>query len=332
MRRFFDFPFELGTFFQEVDQHFSDSTSFEPDAAKIPTRLTSIKDIKDIQVILWDIYGTLCGAKIGDLQDSLAQRNAHLVPAQAVIEEFALSESLKKIVADSSDQSPQQVLIDLYHDQIALSHRQSQDQGIEYPEVEINKIWLQILEHCREAGYQPQNQPPLEQLAYKIAYYYDCAFQNMTLYPMIANCLETLNRSGLIQGIISNAQFYTPLRLRRLLRMALNKDKLELEDFFTEELVLFSYELGCSKPNPLAFYRVIDALQPRNIAPRQVLFIGNDMLNDIAAARKKGFKTMLFAADANQTKLREDLDHCRQIQPDAVVTHANQIAKLIIDD
>jgi putative hydrolase of the HAD superfamily len=317
MSRFLNFSPTFFEFFLEIDSFFCDLTLFEPKPAKISSRL---EPIADIRVILWDIYGTLCGAKVGDLQDSLAQRNAHLAPAQGVIEKFSLGDSLK-ILGGSCDQSSQEILVDLFHDQIAQSHRRSEGLGIEYPEVEINKIWEQILERCRDAGYQPS----LDSLAYKIAYYYDCAFQNMRLYPKIGDCLETLKERGLIQGIISNAQFYTPLRLQRLLRG-------DLTDFFTEELVFFSYELGCSKPNPLAFRRAIDALKAYNVAPEQVLFIGNDMLNDMAAAQEHGFKTMLFAADETQTKLREDVDRCRHVRPDAIVTHANQIAGLVIDD
>jgi len=298
MNSFFDEPQELTAFFRETEAAFAPKTPLDPKPANIPTRLNPLKNIR---VILWDIYGTLCGAKIGDLQDALAQRDAHVTPALAVINKFSLQISAEN-------------LVDLYHDLIAQSHRKSHDQGVEYPEVHIDKIWQQILKHCHANTSV--------HLAYQVAYYYDCAFQGMQLYPMIADCLSTLRDRGFIQGIISNAQFYTPIRLKRLLGQ-------DLGDIFTESLVYFSYELGYSKPNPLAFQRAIETLQPQNITPDQILFIGNDMLNDVATAQESGFRTMLFAGDESQTKLRADVERCRNVEPDAIVTHANQICGLL---
>lgn len=328
MKRFFVFPAGVHNYFQDIDLQFSSTSPFQPVPAAVTLKLNPLADIR---VVLWDIYGTLCGANIGDLEDSFGRMDAHRPAARAVIEHFSLEPALSGL-AQATGLSSDQFLVDLYHDLIAQSHQHSKSHGIAYPEVHINQIWAEIIGRCCGAGYQLPADQPLEQVAYQMAYLYDCAFQDMSLYPDIAQCLDDLNRAGLIQGIISNAQFYTPLRLRHLLRQDLKRDDLELDSFFTEPLVYFSYELGYSKPNPLAFQKAISYLKTQGITTDKALFIGNDMLNDIAAARENGFQTMLFGADKSQTKLREDEERCRHVQPDAIVTQANQIAQLIIHD
>ena len=47
-----------------------------------------------------------------------------------------------------------------------------------------------------------------------------------------------------------------------------------------------------------------------------ILYVGNDMLNDVWAANRCGFLTALFAGDQRSLRLREDDDQIRGIKPD----------------
>ena len=56
-----------------------------------------------------------------------------------------------------------------------------------------------------------------------------------------------------------------------------------------------------------------------------VLYIGNDIRNDIWPAQKIGFKTALFAGDDRSLRRRKDDPDCSHIAPDLVLTDLSQI-------
>jgi putative hydrolase of the HAD superfamily len=319
MQRFFDYPVSLWSYFRQVDVRLSNQNVPEPVPANVNPQIT---DLSGVRAVFWDVYGTLCGVSVGDLQRTLEYDDRLAQAAGAVIKEFQLIPALTQLYPDRSADI---ALRDRYLELIAESHERSRAVGIECPEVVIEQIWQWILEDCRRVGYESGFNEPLLDTAYRAAYFFDASIQHNYLYPGIADCLSKLSEAHLVQGIISNAQFYTPIQLRRLLREELHRDRVELEDFFDESLVFFSYELGYSKPNQGAFQKAIDILQQQRIKPEEIVYIGNDMLNDVWAAARAGWRTILFAVDATQTTLRSDEPNCTQLQPDAIVTKAESL-------
>jgi putative hydrolase of the HAD superfamily len=63
----------------------------------------------------------------------------------------------------------------------------------------------------------------------------------------------------------------------------------------------------------------------KGVSPASVLYIGNDMLNDIYPARQTGFKTALFAGDERSLRLRSDDPRCRGLRADLVITDLSQL-------
>lgn len=325
-QRYFAYGPDLWEFFRRVDRRFAGPAV----GPVVPADVEPLyADLGSVRAMLWDVYGTLCGIEPSDPAD--ASNADHFEgrrrrAAGLTIEQFDLGPALRALRAD---QPAEDTLCDLYQRRIEESHQRARAAGIEYPEVRIEQIWDSILDTCRSAGARLSPDESPQNRAYQTAYFFDAAFQRNFLYPDIAECLAAIRRSGRFQGIISNAQFYTPLVLRRLLRQHCGNDNLGLEAFFDEPLVCFSYEAGFSKPNPRAFERALAALAQRAIPPEQVLYIGNDMLNDIWAASQSGMRTLLFAADRTQTVLRVEDESCRQLQPDAIATDARQIMEMV---
>ena len=70
-------------------------------------------------------------------------------------------------------------------------------------------------------------------------------------------------------------------------------------------------------------------LKAKGIQPVSVLYLGNDMLNDIYPARTVGFQTALFAGDRRSLRLRKDDPRCAALSPDLVVTDLGQLPQLI---
>jgi len=322
LQRFFDYPVSLWSYFRQVDKRLSKKNAPRPVPADIkPQR----GDLSGVRAVLWDVYGTLSGVSVGDLDRTLEYEDQLAQASGAVIEEFGLAPSLKQLYPDRSANI---ALRDRYLHLIAESHERSRGAGVAYPEVVIEQIWQWILEDCRQVGYMSGYQEPLLDTGYRVAYFFDASIQHNYLYPGIADCLTKLSHAHLVQGIISNAQFYTPIQLRRLLREELQRYTVELEDFFDESLVFFSYELGYSKPNPAAFQKANRILAQQGIKPEEIVYIGNDMLNDVWAAAQAGWQTILFAADETQTTLRKDEPNCTQVQPNAIVTKVESLIKM----
>ena len=126
-------------------------------------------------------------------------------------------------------------------------------------------------------------------------------------------------RPASMGGIISNAQFYTPLLLEKFLNASLKKAG------FADDLLIFSYQTEYAKPSEHLFHLAKRRLEKRGIATGETLYLGNDMLNDILPAQKIGFKTALFAGDKRSLRLRQDDGRCKDTVPDIIITDLLQL-------
>lgn len=98
--------------------------------------------------------------------------------------------------------------------------------------------------------------------------------------------LNTLERRGLMLGIISNTGRTPGVILRRVL------DHYGLLGYF--RVVSYSDEIGYRKPHPRIF---TETLRRAGTEPGQALHIGDDATADVAGARSIGMRAGHFAAD-----------------------------------
>ena len=110
--------------------------------------------------------------------------------------------------------------------------------------------------------------------------------------PGALELLARLRASGLRLGLVSNAQFYTPLLLEAL------SGRSPEELGFEAGLQAYSFEGGIAKPAEEPFLRAAGPLLAGGLSPGEILVVGNSSANDIAPARRLGFMAALFAGDA----------------------------------
>ena len=290
----------------------------------VPARIARrVPKIERVGAVIWDVYGTLMALSVGDLESTLAKKKTMSGAFRRTIREFGLYEFL--------DDDPPEALMDLYIGEIKKTHRRKHARGVFSPEVKIERIWLRILKKLEAKGYKPiaDGEEIGLDLALRVAYFFDDAYQTKALYPGAQETLEGVRRLGLRQGIISNAQFYTPIALNMLLRRKKSERADPMRRLFDRRLVYFSYRLGVSKPNPLAFERAKVRLHAMGIEPDRVLYVGNDVLNDMLAARAAGFRGVLFAGDRESLNLRKDRPECAGFRPDAVIKSLPQLLEII---
>ncbi|MBN2290337.1 MAG: HAD hydrolase-like protein, partial [Candidatus Glassbacteria bacterium] len=214
-------------------------------------------------------------------------------------------------------------LRDRYLAGIEQVHRRKKAAGFPSPEVRIEEIWSGIISELETLGYNSAGRRR-SLLPWTVALYYEIAFQQAVLYRGAAEALLRLKEMGIRQGIVSNAQFYTPVLLKIFLGEATG-GRAGLQDIFEESLTSFSYRVGRAKPDPLIFSGVLSELDRLGVAREEAVYVGNDMLNDIRTAGSLGLSTVLFAGDGDSLLLHDDGRSSPDLRTDAVATAHHQI-------
>jgi len=249
--------------------------------------------IGPIQAILFDIYGTLFISGCGDL--GVAKANAPLTSA--------LPEVLRSFRIEASPADFTRRL----HLKIRDEHQRKQTDGIDWPEIDILSIWQAILDW------------PDERRVRAFALAYEWAVNPCYPMPGLDHTLRVLRGRGLPLGLISNAQFYTPL----LFEWFLGAPPEELG--FDKDLTVYSYRYGEAKPAKTLFIRCATNLRAMGFSPASVVYVGNDMANDIRPAAAMGWQTVLFAGDRRSLRLRRGDLGGHTILPDLVITDFREL-------
>jgi putative hydrolase of the HAD superfamily len=262
--------------------------------APLPTALSPAGRIHaPLKAILFDIYGTLFISGSGDI----GVAHKRFDPSDAL---DALCERYQV------PWSPTEMTRKLFA-AIKQTHRNKKAVGVDHPEIEIDRIWQRILKW-----------PDMGRIR-QMAEAYEWIVNPTYPMPGLDPVLRTLRGRGILLGIISNAQFFTP----RLFETFLGADTEQLG--FAPDLTFYSYEHGCAKPSRTLFDRAASRLENRGIAPGAVLYVGNDMRNDVHPAGQAGFQTALFAGDRRSLRLHADDPVISKTRPDLIVTDLRQI-------
>lgn len=260
-----------------------------------PTQeVSSLGPLSDIQAVLFDIYGTLFISASGDI--GLADNTIRGDAATEALETVGL-----KLHVDGH------VVVERLHKTIREDHAAARERGIEFPEVDIREIWQTTLAGLREAGQiEGEPQVDLERLSVE----YEVRTNPVWPMPGLLDCFQACRTKGMVLGIISNAQFFTPALFDSLLGSS-------LDDLgFDPELRYYSYAHRHAKPGTVLYEEAAQILKSRGISATQTLYLGNDMRNDIYPAQKVGFQTALFAGDARSLRLRQEDPQISSIHPD----------------
>lgn len=277
-----------------------------PQPTGYATRMT---ELADIRAVIFDIYGTLLVSGTGDVGPASAEENEQALRA-------ALSAAGLPVEQIDRNTRTGRILVEA----IRKAQAVRREEGIEFPEVDIIAVWRQVLEELGEHGLRTQAGAAQVR---RLAIEYECRVNPVWPMPGLRTTLASLRATGRHLGIVSNAQFYTPLMFRALL------DAGPGDLGFDPRLCAWSWEALQGKPSRGLFQQVLTALAMRyDVAPEQTLYVGNDMLKDIWPATGLGCKTALFAGDRRSLRLRQDDERCQGLQPDLVIDHLSQLVSL----
>lgn len=260
------------------------------------------------KALLFDLYGTL-----------FISEGADKLPGEKDFPPIFFTKAFKICGMEELTQNilPED-FANYFKELIKKAHNNEIEKDNPAPEVEIREIWHQTICHFDIATGMGQEE--IEKLA--------VVYENLTnktwLMPNLVQTLHFATSKSVQLGIISNAQFYSPLIFEAHL------GALPEELGFNKKLCYYSYEDRIAKPGIAMFEKAAAYLKKeKGIVTEETLFIGNDMLNDIEAAAKVGIQTCLFAGDKRSLRLRdENID----TMPDYMITKLDALQKIIEGD
>lgn len=250
-----------------------------------------------VRAVMFDVYGTLFISASGDIR----------MDPQKIGDPARLTRLLKKYAIASNPSQVREALVC----GIQAEHQKKKAAGVDFPEIEIDAVWMRTLEFSDI------------ETARRFAVEYEMIVNPVWSMPLLNETLTGLKKSGVPMGIISNAQFFTP-----------HLFDLFCGDFpenlgFDTDLIFYSYAWGHAKPSPFLFDQAARQVTAKGLRHCDVLYVGNDMRNDIAPAHAAGFQSCLFAGDRRSLRLREDLPECRAAKPDGIINNLIQLLDMI---
>ncbi|MDC7127131.1 MAG: HAD family hydrolase [Spirochaetales bacterium] len=270
---------------------------------------SKLENLNGIKAVIFDIYGTLLISGSGDVGTAIEKGSS---------ESFA--KALSICGYPNIEPSTTDFFKSTFFNLIDEEHQKSKASGIPFPEIDIIKIWQVLL---KQASLNLNFTEALNINPEYISAVYESIVNPVYPMPNLDKILEILKSKSLKLGIISNAQFYTPLIFNTLLKEGLDGYG------FDKNLRVYSFVEKRAKPDRELYKIMKIKLSQYDIIPEQTLYVGNDMLKDIMPASKEGFKTALFAGDKRSLRLRENESSCSNIIPDVIVNDLIELTDCI---
>lgn len=266
------------------------------------------------RAVLFDLYGTLLISASGDIDK--VKLPVDELPAAA--REFELPfPSEPGFFAE---------LPERYRREVVTAREKLLPQSeSRYPEVDILEVWTTLWRQWVAEGAVPA-MPSSEELK-RAALVFEICTNPVAPMPGMRDLIPELQRAGCQLGIISNAQFYTPIICRYFLSGKWDGLSL-LREWFNPLLNFFSYRERRSKPEPELFQEMVENLGQYGIAPAEALLVGNDLQKDLRPAKAAGMATVLFAGDARSLRLYGEDPAAVATEVDYQLTELSQLKEL----
>lgn len=192
---------------------------------------------------------------------------------------------------------------------IAEEHSALRARGVAHPEVRIETVWGRL--------FPRRGREELRAMIVE----YELAVHPAWPMPGCRRLLAALRRDGVTLGIISNAQFYTPLFLEAFLGAGIEALG------FTPSLCLYSCDFQVAKPHPSLFGLARERMLALGASPEETLMIGNSLVEDMVPAARAGFMTVMAALDRRTFDLPRGIPP--EEKPDAVITRLSCVETLL---
>lgn len=279
----------------------------------IPTAAKPALGSPKVKAVIFDIYGTLLISASGDVDQ--AEYSSQMIKKALIVANY-------KIIKDTTDAYDS--IYKTYFSCLSKYKEIEIKAGKKHPEVDILKVWKCALTSAESSGIIMSTDTSDVTL---FTFVFELQTNRVWPMPGMQKLIKKLEDSDYELGIISNAQFYTPVIMNYFL-YDIEKDE-ETIFPFEKDLTIYSYKELRGKPDVALFEKLIPQLAERGIQAEEAIFVGNDMLKDIYTASEAGLKTVLFAGDKRSYRLRKDDKRCAELKPDYVITELSQLLDIL---
>ncbi len=283
-----------------------------------------IRPLPEIRAVSWCVYGTLLQIHDGRLHHLHPQVLRMQVALQKTIEEFHMWNSMSRKPGQPWEYMLQQYTKLIEEGRLAGTKRKG-----DTPEIDSSKVWFKLIDRLlrNEYEYDQSIYGDEEELALKVAYFFHAMLQGIEATEGAASILQRVAQGGLKQGLIDDGQAFTFAQLQQALQKV--DPTMALGGVVNADLVAMSFQFGIRKPSPSLYAVAAEQYRNAGIEPGQVLYVSHRLHDDLAVAKKFGFRTALYAGDEKVCEV--DVDDLRnpEIKPDRLLTEIGQVAQIV---
>lgn len=265
------------------------------------------------KAVIFDIYGTLIISASGDVDH--AEYDASMIKKAFSATNIEILDNRTEAI-DS---------IHTYFNQTIKAHKeQGKKEGRPFPEVNILDVWKDTLACFKEKKIISYTEMPD---LYLLTFVFELQTNKVWPMPNMKSTLDSLGKSNLELGIISNAQFYTPVIMNYFMKNKIIEGR-ELPPF-DKDITVYSFEELRCKPDVSLFEMILAELKKKGISARETAFVGNDMLKDMWTAKQAGVQTIFYAGDERAYRLHENDERTKDLIPDYTITDLKQLLEIL---
>ncbi|MBY0457942.1 MAG: HAD family hydrolase, partial [Gemmataceae bacterium] len=278
---------------------------------------------KPTKLVFWTVYGTLVNVRHGELRYEHDEAAVTAIALDKVVKEFKMWNSMSR-----KPGAPSEYMKELFA-RALTPLKMAGGAGEKFPEIQTERIWDDVIKKLQQKEYtfDAVTYGALGDYTKKIAYFYHANLQGAAAYPGAAEAMTALAARGVVQGLLADGQCFTAGQLQHALK--LQDPGFDLDQILPPDLRLISADRRARKPSDTLFAAAEELAEARGFAPVEVLHVGSNLARDIAPAKKRGFRTALFAGDKGS--LGADAEHLNDpdLKPDTLVTALPQVLELI---
>lgn len=180
--------------------------------------------------------------------------------------------------------------------------------GFKYPEVRVVDVWREILVSQTKCPVRCSAET-IDDLSETLPLLFrQLTLRKIGILPSVIPTLEKLNQKGYTLSIISNAQ--SMLAIPEL-------NEFRLMKYFHP--IIISSDFGVKKPEKILFK---EYLRKMKLKPDQIVFVGNDMRDDVYGAQSVGIKTIFVDTPIGR-------DDYKDVEPDICIKRMDELLEYL---
>jgi FMN phosphatase YigB (HAD superfamily) len=279
--------------------------------------------LPEVKAVLWNVYGTLIRIADGELLHETPDKLRMEVALDKTIREFNMWNSMTR-----KPGAPWEYMLNIYQRIIEELQMAGTRRKGDVPEINSAVVWRRIVGKLaqKEYVYDESHYGDEDSLSEKIAYFFHSALQGHEAAPEAATTLIRLTQSGLMQGLLADAQCFTLVQLVSDLR---GQEPAASRTIFRPELLIQSFREGVRKPSMSLFAAAFRALKALHLSPENVLYVSSRVMGDLAVAKSIGFRTAVYAGEKLGLSVTVDDLQNPETCPDRLVTRLTQIRDIV---